>query len=191
VRKARRSPARSNARVLWLLHLQRLAQARRRRALVNHPRDSCSPSSSSKRADSASQLAYGSSSRSHEPELCSTQAPPRRQYRSSHSPPETQLTCPRTFERVMQRVEPARYVRSRTRMPHRVKAWRNGLMVVLLGVAACPAPSAPSTSSGSDATDNSEQSGRIRRTEDERARRRELNGDAGPLLPQEPMQTSP
>jgi hypothetical protein len=76
-------------------------------------------------------------------------------------------------------------------MPQTVKAWRIGLMVVSLGVAGCAAPSVPSTSSGSDATANSEQSGRIRRTEDERARRREVNGDAGSLLPQEPMQNSP
>jgi hypothetical protein len=44
--------------------------------------------------------------------------------------------------------------------------------------------------SGSDATTEGEQSGRIRRTEDERARRKELNGDAGALLPEEPMQTA-
>lgn len=68
---------------------------------------------------------------------------------------------------------------------------QTALMVVSLGVAGCPGPSAPSTKSGSDATTDSEQSGRIRRTEDERARRREMNGDAGPRLPQEPMQTSP
>lgn len=64
-------------------------------------------------------------------------------------------------------------------------------MIVWLGVTGCQAPGAPSTMSQSDATAESDQSGRIRRTEDERSRLRELNGDAGRLIPQEPVQTSP
>jgi len=74
-------------------------------------------------------------------------------------------------------------------MPHIVEAGRIGLLVVSLGVVGCPGPSAHSTMSGGDATTEGAQAGRIRRTEDERARRQELNGDAGPLLPQEPLQT--
>jgi hypothetical protein len=38
---------------------------------------------------------------------------------------------------------------------------------------------------------NSADDDRIRKAKDERARRRELEGDAGAVLPQEPMQSAP
>jgi len=77
-------------------------------------------------------------------------------------------------------------------MLHAPKVLRFWLLGLLLSVAGChPGPGAPAVVSSGDATAEDEQADRIRRVEDERARSREFNGDAGPLLRQEPMQTSP
>jgi hypothetical protein len=76
-------------------------------------------------------------------------------------------------------------------MLHAVKVLRFWLLGLPLGVAGCAGPGTPAVVSSGDALAEEGHSDRIRRAEDERARSREFNGDAGPLLRQEPMQTSP